>query len=101
MKPVIFEYAYTQKDGDFNQVIYDYEDDLSKIEGKTIVECSQAHSAYVSKTKVQRESDDVTNDQLVDGITKTFVKRESDDDISMGRYIMLLTKTENQPETDE
>jgi len=101
MKPVLFEYAHSQKECDFNKVVYDHGDDLNKIEGKTIIECSLENTVHVTKTKVQRESDDTSNDQLVKSVIKTFVKRESDDEISMSQYIMLLTKTEHQLEHDE
>lgn len=122
MKPVMFEYANSQKDGGFEDVLYDYESDLSILNGKTIIERSRINAAYVTKTKVQRESDDSPNDQLMESVTKTDVKREADDcsfdalveaatktfteresdDTAFDPYVMLLTKTEQHaPETDE
>ena len=121
MRPVLFEYAYTQKPDSFKEVIYDYKDDINKIQGKSVVERAHLSTIYCTKTNVQRESDDTSNedlmamvtktntqrevddspyDELVLAATKTLVERESDDD-AIDPYVMLLTKTEVARETDE
>ncbi len=120
LKPVIFEYAYAQKPSRFDEVFYDYVDDVNKIQGESVVERSQINAACLTKTKVQRESDDSSNDNLMISVTKTdtqrevddtphddlmlattktFVERESDDGIDP--YVLLLTKTEQAREADE
>ena len=120
MKPILFNYAYSQKEDDFRMVVYDYDLDLNKIDGKTVKDRAQFDSTYVTKTKVQRESDDDSN-QLLAAVTKTDVQREVDDESSnalianvtktnerresddapMDSLMMLLTKTEQQRESDE
>ena len=120
IKPVMFEYAHAQKPVSFDEVSYDYIDDVNKLQGKSIVECSKINAACLTKTKVQRESDDSSNEnlvilgtktdiqrevddtpdnELVHATTKTFVERESDDGI--GLSLLLLTKTEAVRETDD
>ncbi|WP_155247318.1 hypothetical protein [Teredinibacter turnerae] len=121
MKPVIFDYAVAQKDGDFTEVFYDYDLDQNTINGETIIEKSKFYAAYTTKTKVQRESDDSPSAPLLNAATKTDVKREADDcsdnlsfntltktntqresdDHAMDVSIMLLTKTESSRESDE
>jgi len=120
IKPVMFEYAHAQKQGDFDEVSYDYIDDVNKMRGKSVVECSQISFSCLTKTDVQRESDDSPNENLMISVTKTAIQREddetqgnelayaitktlaareSDDDTSS--YLPLLTKTEEARKTDE
>lgn len=120
LKPVMFEYTYIQKPGSFDNVYYDYVDDVNKLQGKSVVECSQINTTCLTKTKVQRESDDSSNenlkilatktdvqresddtpcDELAYATIKTFVERESDDGIDP--YLLQLTKTRVAREADE
>lgn len=121
MKPVMFQYATSQKDDDFGEVVYDYNRDINTINGKSVVDQSRFHIEYTTKTKVQRESDDTPNDPLLRAATKTDTKRETDDcssdvlvramtktntvreadDVSIDPSLLLLTKTESNRESDE
>lgn len=122
IKPIIFDYAHPQKTDDFKEVSYDYRDDMNKIDGKTVIECSQIQSISLTKTKVkresddspiddsmflvtktstQRETDDTPHQELMYATTKTFVERESDDSDASATYMFLLTKTNTSRESDE
>ena len=121
MRPVIFDYAINQQKDEFPQVIYDHSQDLSMLDGCIFIDQSDATVNTVTKTKVNRETDDSPFSNPLIHVTKTFSEREADDnpvnpalfqvsktdtkrevdDAHDYNLLTLMTKTENSRESDE
>ncbi|MDF0750153.1 hypothetical protein NLU14_07895 [Marinobacter sp. 71-i] len=99
-KPVIFDYAFKQRPGGFDRVVYNYDDDINKVDGISLVKQSRAASLYLTKTNTERESDDNPTHTALGMITKTDVVRESDD-ASYEEMLGALTKTKVERESDD
>jgi len=102
MKPIILDFATNRKGDDTVPYKYDQDRSMNVItvgnEKKVFIDTNPNDLSMLTKTKVEREKDDIEND-ILDIRTKTEVRRERDD--NWNPLLEMTTKTFTRQERDD
>jgi len=104
-RPIILDYAVDRNGSDNKCFKYDYSKDMNVVnKGNSIIPFIDSGNnavEIVTKTKVKRESDDEAYSNLLELSTKTEVDRESDDEETSQEEIFTKTFVERERDDED